>query len=296
MSFKSGFIAINGRPNVGKSTFLNAILKRKIAIISPKPQTTRNTIHGVYNDEDCQIVFLDTPGIHKPRTKLGEFMNRSAIEATRDAEAILFIVSAEDEIGGGDQYVLDILNRSTSPLILVINKIDLITKEALYKKVEAWSKMGIFHAIVPISALRNKNMDTLVVEIKKLLPEGPKYYPEGMISNHPEAFIIAEFVREKVMLLTHEEIPHSIAVIVEKIEKLPNDIVEVSVAIIVERDSQKGIIIGANGSMIKKIGTWARKDIEHLLGGQIMLQTFVRVEANWRNNQRYLKEFGYRNE
>ncbi len=296
MSFKSGFIAINGRPNVGKSTFLNAVLKQKIAIISPKPQTTRNTIHGVYNDEDCQIVFLDTPGIHKPHNKLGEIMNRSAVGATRECEAILFLVSAEDEIGTGDQFVYNILQNSASPIILVINKIDLISKEDLYKKIELWQKFANFKDIVPISALKQTNITTLINCLKKYLPEGPKYYPDGMISDHPESFIIAELVREKIMILTEEEIPHSVAVIVEKISPKKNDIIEIHVAIIVERDSQKGIIIGANGHMIKRIGTMARKDIEHLLGSQIMLHTFVRVESNWRNNQRNLKEFGYKDE
>ena len=296
MSFKSGFVAITGRPNVGKSTFLNAILKQKIAIISPKPQTTRNTIHGVYNDSDCQIVFLDTPGIHKARTKLGEVMNRSAIGATRDVEAILFIVSAEDDIGSGDQYVLELIKKTSSPVILVINKVDLVAKEVVYHKINQWRTLADFHEIVPISALKNKNVDILLKCIKKLLPEGPKYYPDGMISDHPESFIITEFIREKILLNTHEEVPHSIAVVVEKIQSLKKDVIEVNVAIVVERDSQKGIIIGAQGSMLKKIGTQARRDIEHLLGSKIMLQTFVRVESNGRNNPRYLREFGYKDE
>jgi GTP-binding protein Era len=206
------------------------------------------------------------------------------------------MVSADDAIGSGDQYILSMLQQVTSPVILVINKIDLISKEALYQKIEAWKNLRLFHDIVPISALTGFNIDVLLNQIKKLLPEGPKYYPDGMISDHPESFIIAEIVREKIMILTEEEIPHSVAVIIDKISKKSTSIVEVHISIIVERDSQKGILIGAGGKMIKKIGTLARRDIEHMLGSQIMLKLFVRVEANWRNNQRYLREFGYKDE
>ncbi|MDD4123494.1 MAG: GTPase Era [Bacilli bacterium] len=296
MSFKSGFVAISGRPNVGKSTLLNNIIKQKIAIMSPKAQTTRNTIHGVYNDTDTQIIFIDTPGVHKPHNKLGEIMNASAIGATRDVEAIIFLVSSCDEIGKGDEYLLNILKDQKAPVILVLNKIDLISKEEIFLKIVEWKKMFNFDNIVPLSAKSGENVDELLKIIKNLLPEGPKYYPNDVISDHPEEFIMAELIREKILLLTRDEIPHSIAVIIENIEKKSNGKIDVNASIIVERSSQKAIIIGKNGSMIKNIGIMSRKDIEHLLGSKINLELFVRVEKNWRNDFRYLKEFGYKGE
>ena len=296
MSFKSGFVAISGRPNVGKSTLLNNIIKHKIAIMSPKAQTTRNTIHGVYNDEDTQIIFIDTPGVHKPHNKLGEIMNASAIGATRDVEAIIFLVSVSNEIGKGDEYLLNILKNQKIPVLLVLNKIDLVSKEDIFLKIVEWKKMFDFDNIIPVSSKKGENVDKLLKIIKKMLPVGPKYYPDDVISDHPEEFIMAELIREKILFLTRDEIPHSIAVIIENIESKKNGKIDVNASIIVERDSQKAIIIGKGGSMIKNIGIMSRRDIEHLLGSKINLELFVKVEKNWRNEFRYLKEFGYKGE
>ncbi len=292
--FKSGFVAINGRPNVGKSTLLNKLLGHKIVIMSPKAQTTRNAIQGVYNEIDCQIVFIDTPGIHKPHNKLGEYMNKAAIGATREVEAILLLNDISEELGSGDNFVMDTLKNSETPVILVINKIDLVSKEKLHERIEMLKDQMKFHAIVPISAKTGENTDELLKAIKELLPEGPKYYPEGMNSDHPEAFIIAELIREKILKLTKEEIPHSVAVTIEKMRIDSKGKLNIDATIVVERDSQKKIIIGKQGSMIKNIGILARKDIESLLGNKVNLSTFVRVEKDWRNNLTYLKEFGYR--
>jgi len=294
--FKSGFIAINGRPNAGKSTLLNALLKQKVAIISPKAQTTRNTIQGVYNDSDSQIVFIDTPGIHKPQNKLGEIMNKQAFSARKDVEGILLIVDASVPFGTGDEFVIESIKTKLVPVFLVLNKIDLLTKEELFNVIQVWKDKFDFKEIIPISALKNDNLDTLIVEIKKILEEGPKYYPDGMISDHPENFIISEIVREKILYFTRDEVPHSVAVCVEKVRRTKNGSVVVNATIIVERDSQKGIIIGKGGTMLKKIGTAARKNLEHLLDTSINLELFVRVENNWRNSSKYLSEFGYKNE
>ncbi len=294
MGFKSGFVAINGRPNVGKSTLLNRILGHKLAIISPKAQTTRNAIQGVYNDRECQIVFIDTPGLHKPHDKLGEYMNSTALAATRSVEAILLMNDITETIGPGDNYVFETLKKLKIPVILIINKIDLVKKDAIIQRIEQLKGIMDFHAIIPLSSLSGENVDELLNTLLDLLPEGPKYYPDNMISDHPEEFVIAELIREKILKLTKEEIPHSVAVIIERNRKNSKGIVQIDAAIIVERDSQKKIIIGHNGNMIKQIGILARQDIESLLGSKVNLSTFVRVEKDWRNNLVYLKEFGYK--
>ncbi len=294
--FKSGFIAINGRPNAGKSTLLNALVKQKVAIISPKAQTTRNTIQGVYNDSDSQIIFIDTPGIHKPQNKLGEMMNKQAYNAGRDVEGILLIVDASIEFGSGDEYVIESLKNKKVPVFLVLNKIDLLTREELYQKIDLWKDKFDFKEIIPISALKQDNLDILIKEVKNLLEEGPKYYPDGMISDHPENFIMSEIIREKILYFTRDEVPHSVAVAIERVRTTKNGAVDVNATIIVERASQKGIIIGKGGQMLKKIGTAARKNLEHLLDTKINLELFVRVEENWRNSVKYLSEFGYKNE
>lgn len=294
--FKSGFVAISGRPNVGKSTLLNNIIKQKVSIISPKAQTTRNTIRGIYNDEDAQIIFLDTPGIHKARNRLGEIMNASASKATKDTEANIFLVNAFDEV---DEELLTLVKSIANkkiPFILVINKIDLVSKEDLLNKVVEWQTKFDFYAIVPLSAAKGENVERLISLLKDIMPEGPKYYPDNVMSDHPERFIIAELIREKTLFFTHEEVPHSIAVIIERIKPIKKNIIEINATIIVEKDSQKGIVIGNQGKMLKRIGSSARRDIENLLGSKIMLNTFVRVEKNWQNSQRYLREFGYRDE
>lgn len=291
--YKSGFVAICGRPNVGKSTLMNGLIKHKIAIISPKAQTTRNKIQGVLTDEDAQIIFIDTPGIHKPHNRLSENMNKMAFSATKDVECIVFMVDGSEEFGVGDNYIIEKLKNAKVPVFLVINKIDKL-KPGTVKDLEYhFKKLYNFKKIIPISALNLENTDTLVNEIKNLLPEGPKYYPDGFLSDHPEEFVMAELIREKILYFTHDEIPHSVAVEIEEIKRLKSGYLDVSAVIIVERKSQKGIIIGKEGQMIKKIGVAARKDMESLLGNKIYLSTFVKVEEDWRNNAHHLKEYGY---
>lgn len=290
--FKSGFVTIIGRPNVGKSTFLNATLKQKVAIMSDKPQTTRHKIQGIYTSDTAQIIFIDTPGIHTPKNKLQDFMMKQSFSATKDTDIILWMVDASAAFMHGEQFILDYLKKKQVPVILVINKLDLLTKEKLLECIVGWQHRFDFLDIVPISALANENIDRLIEVIEKQLPNGPLYYPSDQVSDHPERFIMAELIREKILQLTREEIPHSVAVVIEKITTEKNK-VHVDAVIIVERDSQKRIIVGKNGSMIKEIGILARQDIENLLGTRIMLSTFVKVEKNWQNRSRQLMDFGF---
>lgn len=294
--FRSGFVAIVGRPNVGKSTLLNGIVKQKVAIMSNKPQTTRNKIQGIYTDDDAQIVFIDTPGIHKPKSELSTFMNRSAYSATRDVEVILFLTNVDEKMSTGDKMIIENLRSSNSKVFLVLNKIDLLTKEELFNYITNLNEeyQDIFSEIIPISAKKQTNVSTLVELIKQNLPEGVMYYPDDMISDHPERFIFKEIIREKILQLTGEEVPHSIAVTIDNIKRKKNDSLLIQATIIVERDSQKGIIIGKNGSKLKQIGTLARSELENILGSKIYLETFVRVEKNWRNKQFHLNELGYK--
>lgn len=293
--FKSGFVSIVGRPNVGKSTLMNNVVGEKIAIMSDKPQTTRNTIQAVYADEEMQIVFLDTPGIHKPKNKLGEFMVKAATEAFKNVDLILFVVDDSKKIGPGDRKIIEDLRSVKTPIILVVNKIDqLDQKDELFDIIKMYDREGIFKEIVPISALKGKNTDTLIKVIQNYLEEGPKYFPDYMITDQPERVLIAELIREKVLHYLNDEIPHGVAVEIEKM-KARNDkeIVDVSAVIYCERDSHKGIIIGKNGRKLKGIGKSARQDIELLLGSQINLQLWVKVKENWRNLQNYINNFGY---
>ncbi|MDW0095096.1 GTPase Era [Clostridioides difficile] len=293
--FKSGFVSIVGRPNVGKSTLMNTVVGEKIAIMSDKPQTTRNTIQAVYTDEEMQIVFLDTPGIHKPKNKLGEFMVKAATEAFKNVDLILFVVDDSKKIGPGDRKIIEDLRSVKTPIILVVNKIDqLDQKDELFDIIKMYDREGIFKEIVPISALKGKNTDTLIKVIQNYLEEGPKYFPDYMITDQPERVLIAELIREKVLHYLNDEIPHGVAVEIEKM-KARNDkeIVDVSAVIYCERDSHKGIIIGKNGRKLKGIGKSARQDIELLLGSQINLQLWVKVKENWRNLQNYINNFGY---
>lgn len=293
--FKSGFVSIVGRPNVGKSTLMNNVVGEKIAIMSDKPQTTRNTIQAVYTDEEMQIVFLDTPGIHKPKNKLGEFMVKAATEAFKNVDLILFVVDDSKKIGPGDRKIIEDLRSVKTPIILVVNKIDqLDQKDELFDIIKMYDREGIFKEIVPISALKGKNTDTLIKVIQNYLEEGPKYFPDYMITDQPERVLIAELIREKVLHYLNDEIPHGVAVEIEKM-KTRNDkeIVDVSAVIYCERDSHKGIIIGKNGRKLKGIGKSARQDIELLLGSQINLQLWVKVKENWRNLQNYINNFGY---
>lgn len=292
--YKSGFIAIIGRPNVGKSTFLNHVVGQKIAIMSDKPQTTRNKIQGVLTTDDYQMVFIDTPGIHKPKHRLGDFMMKIADNTLNEVDAVLFMINADEGYGRGDQFIIERLENVKSPVFLIINKIDLVSPEALLGIIDEYRQKGDFQEIIPISSLQGNNVNRLLTELQNYLPEGPQYYPQDQITDHPERFIITEFIREKALHLTREEVPHSIAVALENMEKRKDDTVFIQATIITERSSQKGIIIGKQGSMLKKIGQEARKDIEHLLGSKVYLELWVKVKKDWRNKQSQLHELGFR--
>ncbi|HEY3365796.1 MAG TPA: GTPase Era [Symbiobacteriaceae bacterium] len=310
--FVSGFCAIVGRPNVGKSTLLNAFIESKLAIVSDKPQTTRNRILGVYNRPGVQVVFLDTPGIHKPHHRLGEFMNKVATGTLPEVDVVLFLVDgSEKRPGDGDKFVAEVVARAGQKAILVVNKMDKVhNKPDWYPVLEAYRALSDpavrsedpsadarvidWLDVVPISALENKNVDALLDLIVTQMEEGPQYYPEDMVTDQPEKFVVSEFIREKILQLTRDEIPHSVAVEIEQMEKRNNGTVYVAASIYVERDSQKGIIIGAKGSMLKEIGVKARADIEELLGSKIFLELFVKVRDDWRNKDSTLRNLGYR--
>lgn len=292
-NFKSGFITIIGRPNVGKSTFLNRVIGQKIAIMSDKAQTTRNTIQGVLTEDNAQMIFIDTPGIHKPKHKLGDFMVKLAENTLNEVDAILFMINAKEGYGAGDQYIIDRLEHIKSPVYLIINKIDQIHPDELFLLITKYKDKYPFAEIIPISALEGNNVDHLLSVLKDQLPEGPQYYPEDQVTDHPERFIISELIREKALQLTREEIPHSVAVVIDKIEKNTEEKVLIQASIIIERKSQKGIIIGKQGTMLKKIGSQARRDIERLLGTKVYLELWVKVQKDWRNSDRYLQEFGF---
>ena len=292
--FKSGFAAIVGRPNVGKSTFMNYVLGQKIAIMSDKAQTTRNKIQGVYTNQDCQIVFLDTPGIHKPKHELGNFMVESAYSALKEVDAVLFMVNAAEKRGPGDDFIIEKLKKIKTPVFLVLNKIDLISPDELLDRVESYQETIPFAGIIPISVLQGNNVQELMTTLTNHLPEGPQYYPSDQITDHPEYFVVSELIREKILHLTKEEIPHSVAVTVDKMQKDEFDKVHVYANIIVERPTQKGIIIGKGGKLLKEIGVRARKDIEQLLGNKVYLELWVKVEKDWRKKKSHLQDFGYR--
>jgi GTP-binding protein Era len=269
------------------------VIGQKIAIMSDKPQTTRNKIHGVYTTNEMQIVFLDTPGIHKRQSKLGDFMNTTALNTLGEVEAVLFLVDAAEGLGGGDRFIIEKLKGLSTPVILVLNKIDRVEPEALLPLIEEYSKLHDFAEIVPISAMLGNNVNTLLEQLGKYLPEGPQYYPEDQITDHPEQFVCAELIREKILHMTREEVPHSIAVTIEDMRVQDNGVVYVGAVIFVERDSQKGIIIGKQGSMLKEVGKRARMDIERLLGSKIFLELWVKVKKDWRNQERILKDLGF---
>lgn len=292
-AFKSGFVSIIGRPNVGKSTFMNQVIGQKIAIMSDKPQTTRNKIQGVYTTEHAQLVFIDTPGIHKPLSKLGDYMIRIAESTLNEVDVVLFLVDAFAGIGGGDRYIIEQLKKIKTPVFLVINKIDLVHPEALLPLIDQYNALFSFQEVVPISALNGNNISHLLNLLIQYMPEGPQYYPDDQITDHPEQFVVAELIREKILHMTHEEIPHSVAVQIEDMSVDEKGIVHISALIYVERDSQKGIVIGKNGRLLKEIGRLAREDIERLLGSKIFLQCWVKVKKDWRNQERMLREFGF---
>ncbi len=295
--FRSGFVALVGRPNVGKSTLMNQMIGRKLAIISDKPQTTRNKITAVLTTEQNQLVFIDTPGIHKPKHKLGEYMVKVAQNVLREVDVILFLVEPGGKgIGSGDRYIIDQLKQTKTPVILVINKIDLVEKNTLFPLIEAYCQMMDFTGVVPVSAFYGENIEVLIKLLTELLPEGPKYYPDDMITDQPERAIIKEIIREKVLHLTREEIPHAVAVEIEEIKPRKNDLIYTRAVIFTEKESQKGIIVGKNGQLLKKIGELAREEIENLLGSKVYLDLWVKVRKDWRNRDSFLKEFGYINE
>ena len=292
--FKSGFVSIVGRPNVGKSTLMNNVIGEKIAIMSDKPQTTRNTIQAVYTNEDCQIVFLDTPGIHKPKTKLGEFMVNQATDAFKNVDVVLFVVDDSKKIGPGDKKIMESLRNIKTPVVLVINKMDLIEEADLFNLMKLYNEEGIFKEIVPVSALKGRNVKELLKVIEGYLEEGPKYFPDYMITDQPERVLVSELIREKVLHFVHDEVPHGVAVEIERMKFRENkNIIDISAVICCERSSHKGIIIGKNGRKLKGIGKSAREDMELLLGTKANLQLWVKVKENWRNSQNYISDFGY---
>ncbi|MCS7463460.1 GTPase Era [Paenibacillus doosanensis] len=295
-AFKSGFVAIIGRPNVGKSTLMNHVIGQKIAIMSDKPQTTRNKIHGVYTTNDSQIVFLDTPGIHKPQSKLGNYMMKVAEGTLGEVDAILFLIDVVEGLGGGDRFIIENLKKVKTPVILVMNKIDQVQPEELLPVITAYKDLYPFAEIVPISAIQGNNVNTLLEQVVKYLPEGPQYYPADQVTDHPEQFVCAELIREKLLHLTREEVPHSIAVAIEDMKVEENGVVHISAVIYVERDSQKGIIIGKKGALLKEVGQKARRDIETLLGSKTFLELWVKVKKDWRNQERVLRDLGFRND
>ncbi|MHA4091552.1 GTPase Era [Bacillus cereus] len=292
--YKSGFVSIIGRPNVGKSTFLNRIIGQKIAIMSDKPQTTRNKIQGVYTENDAQVIFIDTPGIHKPKHKLGDFMVKMAQTTLKEVDIVLFMVNAVEGFGRGEEFIIEKLKETKQPVFLVINKIDQLHPEKLLELIDQYRKLHEFAEIVPISALDGNNVDALIGTIKKYLPEGPQYYPDNQVTDHPERFIIAELIREKVLHLTREEVPHSVAVVIDAIQKREGGAVYINATIVVERASQKGIIIGKQGKMLKEVGKRARFDIEALLGSKVFLEVWVKVQKDWRNKMSQLRDLGFR--
>ena len=289
---KSGFIALIGRPNAGKSTLMNNLLQQKIAIISPKAQTTRNQIRGILTTDDAQMIFIDTPGIHKPHHALGQQMNKEAINAIGSVDLIYYLLDATQEFGKGDQFVLDILAKSKLPVFLLLNKIDLLSKEKTMDLLLSYNKLFNFNEVFPISAKDGFNIDELIETTKNYLHDGIMYYPKDQVCDYPEQFIICELIREKILYLTDEEIPHSIAIVIERMGRKKGKLL-INAMILVERESQKGIIIGKQGKMIKQIGIDARKDIEGLLGETIYLELFIRVEKNWRNRTSKLQQLGY---
>ena len=291
--FKSGFVTLIGRPNVGKSTLMNHLIGQKIAITSRKPQTTRNRIQTVYTDKESQMIFLDTPGIHKAKNKLREYMVNVAERTLTEVDVILWLVEPDEKIGPGDSIILEKLKKVKTPVILIINKIDTIDKAAVGNLITMWKKQHAFKAVIPVSALRSINTDTVLEEIRRYLPEGPMYYDEDTVTDQPIRQITAEIIREKALRRLEDEIPHGIAVTVDVMKVRKDGIWQVDASIICERDSHKGIIIGKQGSMLKSIGIDARKDIELLTGGQVNLKLWVKVRKEWRDSDIQLKNFGY---
>ena len=290
--FRSGYVALIGRPNVGKSTLLNAILGEKVAIVTAKPQTTRNRINGIKTLHDAQIIFIDTPGIHKPQQKLGESMNRFAYESLEDVDIVLFMVEPEMP-GSGDLFVLDRIRQVGKPVLLLINKIDKVRKAEILPVMDAYSKLYPFSEIVPLSALKTDGIDGMIGTIVKYLPEGPKLYPDDIVTDQAERFMVSEIIREKIIEATREEVPYSSAVEIVSWTEREDGVVFIQANIYIERDGQKGIIIGKQGSRLKSIGTGARHDIENLLGKKVYLELWVKIRKDWRGDEGALRELGF---
>jgi GTP-binding protein Era len=290
--FKSGFVTIIGRPNVGKSTLLNYIIGEKLSIISNKPQTTRNAIQAIYTKEDYQIVFLDTPGMHKPKHKLGEYMVNVAQKTLNEVDVVLFLINPEDEIGLGDKHIMEQLKNTKTPVMMVLNKIDTVKREKVAKTIENYTKEFKFKEVVPISAINGENVDTLIKLLVDNLPEGPQYFPSDMITDQPEKFVISEIIREKILRNMEDEVPHGTAVEVVQMKE-EGRLININATIYCEKDSHKAMIIGKGGQKIKKIGESARIDIEKLLGSKVYLELWVKVKKDWRDSPSTLKTLGY---
>ena len=292
MSYKSGFIAIIGRPNAGKSTLLNALLNEKVAITTPKPQTTRNNISGILTREDAQFIFTDTPGIHKPKHELGKTLNRNAYTAIAEADVNFWVVDATQSFGSGYEFLLEKIKQSHIPCFLILNKIDLLDKEKLIRTLQQWQERYTFAEIFPVSALQKDNLNDLLEVTKGYLEEGPKFFPDEMVSDHGEQFQIAEIIREKVLYKTNEEVPHSVAVVIERKEETATAVF-LQALIVVERTSQKAILIGKQAAMIRNIRLAAQKELKEKFHKKVELELYVRVEKNWRNRSNKLQQFGY---
>ena len=292
--FRSGFAALVGRPNVGKSTLLNALLGEKVSIVSSHAQTTRNKITGVWNGDNAQVVFLDTPGMHKPQSKLGEAIRQSTIDALDEVDLIVFLCACDDPLGAGDRYILSLLKDRKVPVILALSKTDLIPKDAVLKKIVQYSRIYNFAEIIPLSAKTGENLDELMKCIVKYLPEGPKYFPDDMVTDQPERNIVQEIVREKLLIRTRDEVPHAIGVYTEEFSERENGKVYIRCTIYVERESQKRIIIGKKGSVLKAAGQEAREEIQNLIGAPVFLDLWVKVAKDWKNKDYILRELGYK--
>ena len=294
MSYKSGFVSVIGRPNVGKSTLLNTVTGQKIAIMSDKPQTTRNTIRGVITNKECQLILIDTPGIHKPKTKLGEYMVNVASETIKEVDLVLFLVEANAQPGAQDINIIQQLKQVKTPVFLILNKVDLVSKDKLLAIIDSYSKLMEFKAIIPISALKNDGIDIILKEALDYIPEGPQFFSEDMLTDQPEKVIAAEMIREKVLLNLDDEVPHGVGVEVTSFKEREDGLINIQATIYCEKSSHKGIIIGKQGNMLKKIGSASRYEIERLLDTKVFLELWVKVKPDWRNSDNMLKTLGYK--
>ncbi len=294
--FRSGFVSIVGRPNVGKSTLTNKLIGEKISIISSKPQTTRNTIKTIINTDESQIIFIDTPGIHKPKNKLGEYMVKLAENTLNEVDVVMFLVeAADDKPGAGDTYIAEQMKALKTPVILIINKIDLVKKEQLLERIKNFSQLMKFETVIPISAMNDEGTDIVLKEITRLLPEGPKFFPDDMITDQPEKLLAAELIREKILELVMEEVPHGTGVeVISYKEREGRNLLDIEANIYCERSTHKGILIGKEGAMLKRIGSMARAEMENLLGVKVFLKLWVKVKPDWRNSDNVLRTLGYK--